>query len=105
MSMPFACTTGMATPSSVRRPSSPAAEPDLPPVRRAGARTAFSDLEQVGQLPGIGLRVVAVAVVEQDMRGRGVVGQRAHFGRPFAQLAFGVAVAEPLVDVLAGPLV
>jgi hypothetical protein len=61
----------------------------------------WSGLEQNGQLLGVDLGVVAVAVVEQHVSVFGVAGQGPHPGCPFLQLGLGVAVAEPLVDILA----
>ncbi len=62
-----------------------------------------SGCEQGGELLGVGLGIVAVAVVEQDVGDLGVAGEGADLGCPCVQLVFGVAVAEPLVDVFAGP--
>src|SRR5439155_6747355 len=72
---------------------------------KPGAPWCASGLEQGGELLGVDLGVVAVAVVEQHVRFLGVAGQGAHLGRPLLQLGIGVAVAEPLVDVAAVPLV
>ena len=72
---------------------------------KPSARWCASGLEQGGELLGVDLGVVAVAVVEQHVGLPGVAGQGAHLGRPLLQLGIGVAVAEPLVDVLAIPLV
>src|SRR5260370_1093878 len=60
--------------------------------------------EQVGQLLGVDLGVVAVAVVEQDVGGLGLLGQGTDPGCPAGELCLGVPVAEPLVDVLAVPV-
>src|SRR5260370_13034902 len=60
--------------------------------------------EQVGQLLGVDLGVVAVAVVEQDAGGLGLLGQGTDPGGPAGELGLGVPEAEPLVDVLAGPV-
>src|SRR6266487_3491489 len=64
-----------------------------------------SGLEQGGELLGVGLGVVAVAVVEQHVGLPGVAGQDPHPGCPLRQLGLAVAVAEPLVNIAAVPLV
>src|SRR5260370_31995751 len=60
--------------------------------------------EQVGQLLGVDRGVVAGAVVEQDVGGLGLLGQGTDPGCPAGELGLGVPVAEPLVDVLAVPV-
>jgi hypothetical protein len=60
-------------------------------------------VQELGEPRGVDLGVVALAVVEQHMGAGGVPGQGAHLGCPPRQLGLGVAVAEPLVDVLAVP--
>src|SRR5690348_5731256 len=93
--------TGSGAPAVPSSTSSVAMRTTLSPP---GCRTRFSAVQQFGEPLGVGLGVVAVAVVEQHVGLLGVVGQGAHLGRPLGQLGLAVAVAEPLVDVLAVPL-
>src|SRR5215470_18289644 len=91
------------TPADLHRiPDATCADEELTSVK-PGAGYA-SGLEQGGELLGVGLGVVAVAVVEQHVGLFGVAGQVAHLGPPLGQFGVGVAVAEPLVDVAAVPL-
>src|SRR5206468_6041022 len=71
---------------------------------RFGATGRTLGLEQGGEMLGVGLGVVAVAVVEQHVGLAGVAGQGAHLRCPFGQFGLGVAVAAPFVDILAVPL-
>src|ERR1700761_7233003 len=61
--------------------------------------------EPSGELPGVDLGVVAVAVVEHHVGLGGVLGQALDVPCPGCQLFVAVAVAEPLLDILALPLV
>src|SRR5205085_12350824 len=61
--------------------------------------------EQRGQLPGVGLGVVAVAVVEQHVCLLRLLRELLQPRRPRLELLLLVEVAEPVVDVVARPLV
>src|SRR4051812_19140677 len=75
----------------------------LPPVLCAWARRWL--LQELRELAGVGLRVVAIAVVQQDVRLLRLRRELTKLRRPRLELFLGVEVAEPLVDVSAVPLV
>src|SRR5208282_5373858 len=82
----------LITPQSARTGSGRGGPGDT--SRRSGA-------EQVGELPGVDLGVVAVAVVEQHVGGLGLGRQVTDLGCPFAQLA-GTALQVAAVLIAAG---
>src|ERR1700691_1604510 len=61
--------------------------------------------EPLLQLLPVDLRIVAITVVEQDVGELSPGGQVPDLGRPFSQLTVAIAIAEPLVDVLAVPFI
>jgi hypothetical protein len=57
--------------------------------------------EEIGDLAGVDLGVVAVTVVHQNVHFGGLLRQLRHLRRPLRQLLFPVPVAEPGVDISA----
>jgi len=53
----------------------------------------------------VALRVVAITVVKEDLGVARAAGQASDVARPLGELVVGIAITEPLVDVLAVPVI
>ena len=66
------------------------------PSDSSNARSPSLSVQYLGQRSCTPLSLILVAVIEQDMRGRGLVGNLLHASADLAQLGIVVIVVEAL---------